>query len=166
MAPHTPDDYTQSATERWKELLPEVDLSTMKAGIRFERLADTLEKDLSFALRPFAHRGVRSMEDFRFLALLRRIEPDGLTITEISEQLNISKAATSSRTDRFVEAGLIERAVVPHDRRNTMVTVQQSTHPLIEECQLALNDVHLRMFRSLNKAEIKELTVLLDKLAS
>lgn len=139
MATDSSDSYPTQATDRWTELLPDTDLSTMKAGIRFERLAHVLEQDLAVALRPFAHRGVRTMEDFRFLALLR--------------------------TDRFLKAGLIERTVVAHDRRNTLVTIQESTHPLVDGCQLALNDVHLRMFSPLNKTEIKELTALLDKLA-
>ena len=90
----------------------------------------------------FAHRSMRdsaryikasgfSMPQFFLLMQVYRREHCG--ISDLSEQLEITNAATSQLVDKLVQAGLLVRVEDPHDRRAKMVSLSPAGEAFIEK---------------------------------
>ena len=90
----------------------------------------------------FVHRSMRdsarfvktsgySMPQFFLLMQVRRREHCG--ISDLSENLEITNAATSQLVDKLVQAGLLERTEDPHDRRAKQVSLSPAGEAFIEK---------------------------------
>lgn len=60
-----------------------------------------------------------SVPQFRVLAFLSR--HSGASLSEVAEHLGVTRATASTMTDRLVRRSLIDRAEVPHERRQIML---------------------------------------------
>lgn len=60
-----------------------------------------------------------SVPQFRVLAFLSR--HSGASLSEVAEHLGVARATASTMTDRLVKRGLVDRAEVPHERRQIML---------------------------------------------
>ena len=89
----------------------------------------------------FVHRSMRdsarfvkasgfSMPQFFLLMQVHRREHCG--ISDLSEHLEITNAATSQLVDKLVQAGLLARAEDPHDRRAKQVSLTPAGEAFIE----------------------------------
>ena len=72
-----------------------------------------------------------SMPQFFLLMQVRRREHCG--ISDLSENLEITNAATSQLVDKLVQAGLLERTEDPHDRRAKQVSLSPAGEAFIEK---------------------------------
>jgi DNA-binding MarR family transcriptional regulator len=76
----------------------------------------------------------------------------------------LTSSGTTKRLDRLEQAGLIERAPDPDDRRGTLISLTTKGRELVDE----VSDAHLaneaRLLESLTAAERKQLAALLRKL--
>lgn len=59
------------------------------------------------------------------------------TISDISEHLNLSLAATSHLVDRLVVGGIVSRSEGIHDRRHKEVVLTEAGKALLDEIELA-----------------------------
>jgi DNA-binding MarR family transcriptional regulator len=72
-----------------------------------------------------------SMPQFFLLMHVHRHEHCG--ISNLSEHLEITNAATSQLVDKLVHAGLLERAEDPHDRRAKQVSLTLDGQAFVEK---------------------------------
>jgi DNA-binding MarR family transcriptional regulator len=90
----------------------------------------------------FAHRSMHnsarfikasglSMPQFFLLMHLHRREQCG--ISDLSEQMDVTTAATSQLVDKLVQAGLLVRVEDPNDRRAKQVSLSPAGEALIEK---------------------------------
>jgi DNA-binding MarR family transcriptional regulator len=90
----------------------------------------------------FMHRSMRgwshfakstglSMPQFSILMQLHHKGPCGMS--EVSERFDISAAAASQLVDKLVQAGYLERAEDPHDRRAKLLALSAKGEELVQQ---------------------------------
>jgi DNA-binding MarR family transcriptional regulator len=100
------------------------------------------------------------------LATLRRTGPPyRLRPTELTDALMLTSSGTTKRLDRLEQAGLVERAPDPEDRRGTLITLTAAGRELIDSVTPAHLDNERRILGALTEAEQRRLADLLRKLA-
>jgi DNA-binding MarR family transcriptional regulator len=162
MLPRVPDrDGVDLIIEQWRRERPDLDSSPIGIIGRVSRLARELEQRLEPVYR--AHGLEAGWHDV--LATLRRSGPFyRLHPSELTGALMLTSSGTTKRLDRLEQAGLIERAPDPDDRRGTLISLTPAGRELIDR----VSDAHLaneaRLLASLTAAERKQLATLLRKL--
>jgi DNA-binding MarR family transcriptional regulator len=147
--------------EQWRRERPDLDPSPIGVVGRISRLARELEQRLE---RVYREHGLEpGWHDV--LATLRRTGPPyRLRPTEFSSALMLTSSGTTKRLDRLEQAGLIERAPDPDDRRGILITLTDAGRELID----GVTDAHLanedRLLSALSEAERTRLADLLRKL--
>ena len=147
--------------EQWRRERPDLDPSPIGVIGRISRLARELEQRLE---RVYREHGLEpGWHDV--LATLRRTGPPyRLRPTEFSSALMLTSSGTTKRLDRLEQAGLIERAPDPDDRRGILITLTDAGRELID----GVTDAHLanedRLLSALSEAERTRLADLLRKL--
>jgi DNA-binding MarR family transcriptional regulator len=90
----------------------------------------------------FVHRSMRDSTRFvkasgfsmpQFFLLMQVHHRAHCGISDLSEHLEITNAATSQLVDKLVQAGLLERAEDPHDRRAKQVSLTPAGEELVEK---------------------------------
>ncbi len=90
----------------------------------------------------FIHRSMRDSARFvkasgfsmpQFFLLMQVHHREHCGISDLSEHLEITNAATSQLVDKLVQAGLLVRAEDPHDRRAKMVSLSPAGEAFIEK---------------------------------
>jgi DNA-binding MarR family transcriptional regulator len=147
--------------EQWRRERPELDHSPIGVIGRISRLARELEQRLepvyaAHGLEPGWH---------DVLATLRRTGPPyQLRPTDFANTLMLTTSGTTKRLDRLEQAGLIERAPDPADRRGILITLTPAGRELID----GVTEDHLanerRLLAALTEAEQRELAGLLRRL--
>jgi DNA-binding MarR family transcriptional regulator len=147
--------------EQWRRERPELDHSPIGVIGRISRLARELEQRLepvyaAHGLEPGWH---------DVLATLRRTGPPyQLRPTDFANTLMLTTSGTTKRLDRLEQAGLIERAPDPADRRGILITLTPAGRELID----GVTEDHLanerRLLAVLTEAEQRELAGLLRRL--
>lgn len=117
-------DFAHRAVHEWHDILPHLDATDdeLVVLIRLSRLAALKEQLDELTLRQFEPEGIRGLDDFRTIALLRRV-PAGLSNTELMEQIGGSKGGTSARLERFAVSGICLRTTSQFDRRSQTNTL-------------------------------------------
>ncbi len=103
-------------------------------------------EQLTQAIRTWAEVFIhRSMRDFRrflgesgltyvqFSVLMRLHHGERCGVSDIGEQLGVSRAAASQMVDRLVQMGLVERREDPDDRRVRRLSLTERGHTFVEE---------------------------------
>ncbi len=75
----------------------------------------------------------------QFGVLCTLMDTAGMTITDISRQLNISKQQMTNIIDKLVSAGFVSKAPDPKDRRRIVITINDKGQKLLED--------HMELFR-------------------
>jgi DNA-binding MarR family transcriptional regulator len=147
--------------EQWRSERPELDPSPIGVIGRISRLARELEKRLELVYREYGlEPGWHDV-----LATLRRTGPPyRLRPTEFSATLMLTSSGTTKRLDRLEQAGLIERAPDPDDRRGTLITLTAAGHRLIDTVTEAHLDNERSLLAALTAEEQRGLADLLRKL--
>lgn len=154
-------DYSADVATRWGEMDDGLEDDILRLGVRIGRLARWREKLLSSALADFRERGVRNMEDYRFLAHLTRLHPISSSATEASIVLGLSKAATAVRAERFEKDGLVERFERDGDRRSMEVIATEPGRKVAHEATLAIQGAYREMLDALDSEQLMQMEDLL-----
>lgn len=88
------------------------------------------------------------LNQFGVLCVL--MDTQGLTITDISRQLNISKQQMTNIIDKLVSAGYVSKEPDPVDRRRLVITIKRKGKKLLEE--------HMEQFRQRFESHAQNLT--------
>ena len=88
------------------------------------------------------------LNQFGVLCVL--MDTQGLTITDISRQLNISKQQMTNIIDKLVSAGYVSKEPDPVDRRRLVMTISRKGKKLLEE--------HMEQFRQRFESHAQNLT--------
>jgi DNA-binding MarR family transcriptional regulator len=148
--------------EQWRRERPELDHSPIGVVGRLSRLAREFEPRLEQVYRE--HGLEPGWHDV--LATLRRTGPPyRLRPTELTDALMLTSSGTTKRLDRLEQAGLVERAPDPEDRRGTLITLTAAGRELIDSVTPAHLDNERRILGALTEAEQRRLADLLRKLA-
>jgi DNA-binding MarR family transcriptional regulator len=147
--------------EQWRSERPELDPSPIGVIGRISRLARDLEQRLEVVYREYGlEPGWHDV-----LATLRRTGPPyRLRPTEFSATLMLTSSGTTKRLDRLEQAGLVERAPDPDDRRGTLITLTAAGHRLIDTVTEAHLDNERGLLAALTAEEQRRLADLLRKL--
>lgn len=147
--------------EQWRRERPELDPSPIGVIGRISRLARELEQRLELVYRE------RGLEPgwYDVLATLRRAGPPyRLRPTEFTSALMLTSSGTTKRLDRLEQAGLIERAPDPQDRRGTLITLTTAGRELVDGTTEAHLENERRLLGALSEADRRRLADLLRKL--
>ena len=147
--------------EQWQRERPDVDASPIGIIGRVSRLARELEQRMEPTYREHGLEGGW----YDVLATLRRSgAPYRLRPSDFTGALMLTSSGTTKRLDRLEQAGLIERAPDPDDRRGTLISLTPAGRKLVDKA----TDAHLanerRLLASLTASERKQLADLLRKL--
>ena len=88
------------------------------------------------------------LNQFGVLCVL--MDTQGLTITDISRQLNISKQQMTNIIDKLLSAGYVSKEPDPKDRRRLVITISRKGKKLLEE--------HMEQFRQRFESHAQNLT--------
>lgn len=88
------------------------------------------------------------LNQFGVLCVL--MDTQGLTITDINRQLNISKQQMTNIIDKLVSAGYVSKEPDPVDRRRLVITISRKGKKLLEE--------HMEQFRQRFESHAQNLT--------
>jgi DNA-binding MarR family transcriptional regulator len=97
-----------------------------------------------------------SMTHFHVLTLLRH--HDAMPMGRLADVLDASMSNATGIIDRMEERGLVERVRVPDDRRVVLVRPTQAGLDLVDEVELAKNDVMIRAMARLDDASLDRLS--------
>jgi len=133
--------------------------ASLRVWLRLLRTTNLIEKGVTrFLYQEFD----TTLSRFDALSALER-RPDGMTMSELSEQLLVTNGNTTSLVARLDEEGFVSRKQMPHDKRSYNVKItrkgllafQRMTNP--HEKEIA------QYFSGLSKIELSELLHLLEK---
>ena len=88
------------------------------------------------------------LNQFGVLCVL--MDTQGLTITDISRQLNISKQQMTNIIGKLVSAGYVSKEPDPVDRRRLVITISRKGKKLLED--------HMEQFRQRFESHAQNLT--------
>ncbi len=107
----------------------------MTKSVSFSQaLRNWVDISTQHAMRGWSHHAKAtglSMPQFSILMLLYHRHACG--ISDISERFETTPAAASQHVDNLVQAGLIERAEDPHDRRAKQIQLSSKGRSMIEK---------------------------------
>ncbi|MBO6202160.1 MAG: MarR family transcriptional regulator [Selenomonas sp.] len=86
----------------------------------------------------------------QFGVLCALSDTEGMTITDISRQLNISKQQMTNIIEKLVNCCYIDKAADPHDRRRSVITLSQKGKKILED--------HVELFRQRFDSHARNLT--------
>jgi len=105
-----------------------------------------------------------SMTHFHVLTLLRH--HDAMPMGRLADVLDASMSNATGIIDRMEERGLVERVRVPDDRRVVLVRPTQAGLDLVDEVELAKNDVMIRAMARLDDAALERLSAAVSDLGT
>lgn len=104
--------------------------------------SETLSAVLHNWARVFAHRSMQDFKQFmldaglsasQVSALMHLYHAETCSVSDISERIGISRAATSQMLDKLVQMGLLARTENPADRRAKQLTLTPKGIALVEQ---------------------------------
>lgn len=132
----------------------------LRAWLRLLACTSLIEKTVRTKLREEFD---TTLPRFDVLAQLDR-QPDGLTMGELSRRLMVSHGNVTGVIDRLAEEGLVERRVVPEDRRTAIVSLTPKGVDLFNQMAPRHKAWVGEMFTAVPKEDLKQLTDLLASL--
>jgi DNA-binding MarR family transcriptional regulator len=127
--PAHPRDPVDDLVDQWRHHRPDLDVGPMATFGRLGRLMAFTTRSIESV---FERHGL-SIGEFDVLAALRRSgEPYQMTPTELARTLMLSPAGMTSRVDRLVAAGHVDRHVDTGDRRSWIVTLTPDGLALVD----------------------------------
>ncbi|PAU39844.1 MarR family transcriptional regulator [Vibrio coralliilyticus] len=138
--------------KQWGDVKPELDCSDMGIVGRLMRVHGLWHSQLEHVFKQHQ----LSMLEFDILATLMRNQQP-LTPTEMYKTLMISSGAMSTRIEKLVQRGLVERLASGDDRRSCKVTLTKQGAQLVDEAlasHLSNMNGMLSMFDEQEKAQL------------
>ncbi|HEY2695153.1 MAG TPA: MarR family transcriptional regulator [Pseudonocardiaceae bacterium] len=147
--------------EQWRRERPDLDLSAMGPLGRLWQVSALLDPEVEQVL---TRHGLRRGEFDVLTALRRAGEPYTLIPSELAETLMMSRAGMTNRVDRLEEAGLVERALDPADRRSFLVAMTEKGRAVIDETMTEHAENLKRLVAGLSRQELEALDLALRTL--
>ena len=153
-------DVIDEMLRAWRTALPELDPSPLAVVGRVIVLAKHLERSVDAALA--VHK--LSLGQFDILATLRRIGNDnGMTPTQLLQNVMLTSGGMTSRLDRLTALGFISRKADPDDRRGVVVELTAKGRRVIDAATATRFDEALSSMPELTTSEQKILVGLLRR---
>ena len=157
----TDRDGVDEILEQWRHERPELDHAPVGVIGRVSRLAREIEARLETVYRE--HGLEPGWHDV--LATLRRTGPPyRLRPSDFTGSLMLTSSGTTKRLDRLEQAGLVERAPDPADRRGVLITLTPQGRELIDRVTEAHLANERELLSALDATEQAQLAGLLRKL--
>ncbi len=122
-------------------------------------MADRVGALLETVCAPFDITG----QQYNVLRILRGAEPSGLPTLMIAERMIERAPGVTRMIDRLEAKGLVVRDVRPNDRRCVYCRITEKGLNLLELLDEPVDETNT-VFDGLSKAELKQFTVLLEKI--
>ncbi|AWG77859.1 TPA: MarR family transcriptional regulator [Vibrio parahaemolyticus] len=129
-----------------------------------ESLID-LERFCAKAWRVYAKEDPLSHLSFNEFDYLRVIQvfPEGVRITDLADELQVTKPSASNMVVRLEKKGLVKRIACNEDARAKRVLLTEEVAEKMSLEQIVYKDISDQMMLKLNKQEAKQLQSLLNK---
>ncbi|CAG8999202.1 MAG: hypothetical protein CENE_01171 [Candidatus Celerinatantimonas neptuna] len=121
-------DHIDRILQQWQQQRPDLDCSPMAVLGRLSRIQPSVQKQLNTVFSSFD----LSTIEFDILATLRR-SGKPLTPTELYQTLMLSSGAMSTRLEKLVKRGLLERLANAEDRRSCTIELTSKGLKLIDK---------------------------------
>ncbi len=102
-------------------------------------------------------------QQYNVLRILRGAEPDGLPTLTIAERMIESTPGITRMIDRLEGKGMAVREIRPNDRRFVHCRITKKGLELLKLLDKPVEEFNQAAFRGLNRAELEQLIVLLQK---
>ena len=126
-------DNVDTILAQWQNVRPDLDCSAMGVVGRLRRTSNSWKAKMDTVFRQHELSSI----EFDILATMRRSAPTGCTPTELYKTLMLSSGAVSTRLEKLVKDGLVERTFSEQDRRSCKVVLTEKGVSLVDA---ALND--------------------------
>ncbi|WP_085342672.1 MarR family winged helix-turn-helix transcriptional regulator [Vibrio sp. ArtGut-C1] len=132
-----------------------------------ESLID-LERFCAKAWRVYAKEDPLSHLSFNEFDYLRVIQvyPEGVRITDLAEELQVTKPSASTMVVRLEKKGLVKRIACNEDARAKRVLLTKEVAEKMSLEQVVYKDISEQMMQQLNQQEAEQLQALLNKALS
>ncbi|HFD4264826.1 TPA: MarR family winged helix-turn-helix transcriptional regulator [Vibrio parahaemolyticus] len=129
-----------------------------------ESLID-LERFCARAWRVYAKEDPLSHLSFNEFDYLRVIQgfPEGVRITDLADELQVTKPSASNMVVRLEKKGLVKRIACNEDARAKRVLLTEDVAEKMSLEQIVYKDISDQMMLKLNEQEAKQLQSLLNK---
>ncbi|CAI2290599.1 MarR family winged helix-turn-helix transcriptional regulator [Vibrio parahaemolyticus] len=129
-----------------------------------ESLID-LERFCAKAWRVYAKEDPLSHLSFNEFDYLRVIQvfPEGVRITDLADELQVTKPSASNMVVRLEKKGLVKRIACNEDARVKRVLLTEDVADKMSLEQIVYKDISDQMMLKLNEQEAKQLQSLLNK---
>ena len=159
--PDIEKDFAAWTAGRWAQIVPDANSTAASVAIRLRVVSESLTLAQMEALRPWRDDGIKSMDDFRTLALICHVDPPGIFTYDIARHLGVGAGTISSRVDRLEQHGFIVRVPNPADRRTHHLQIHPDRVSDITAMYRALVADHESFFGQLSSEQHNALSELL-----
>ncbi|MEN2740305.1 MarR family transcriptional regulator [Microbacterium sp. X-17] len=157
----TRDDDVDLLIDAWSDILPDVDLTPLDIMSRLRRVARRLE---SVRRTSFAAADLTSWE-FDVLAVLRQHGSDHeLSPADLIAFTKASSATMTTRMEKLVARGLIERSPNPRDGRGVLVRLTPEGVAVVDRAMTELAHREAELLQGLDGADAAALVRVLRQL--
>lgn len=154
-------DEVDGIVEAWRAERPDLDVDPLHVLSRVDRLADVLDDRRAAS---FVEHGLQGHE-FDVLATLRRSgDPFELTAGELASLTHVTSGTMTSRVDRLLARGLVERHQDPADGRLVRVRLTPSGRERVDAAFSALLDRERELLAALDPGARENLAAALRTL--
>ena len=130
-----------------------------------EKSLSDLERFCAKAWRVYAKEDPLSHLSFNEFDYLRVIQlhPEGVRITDLAEELQVTKPSASNMVVRLEKKGLVRRIACNEDARSKRVLLTEEVIAEMSLEQVVYKDISQQLMRKLDAKEAQQLKALLDK---
>ncbi|PKH06493.1 MarR family winged helix-turn-helix transcriptional regulator [Moritella sp. Urea-trap-13] len=121
-------DKVDKILAQWLTVRPDLDCSAMGVVGRLRKTSGVWKSKLDPV---FQEHGLSNIE-FDILATMRRSGTSPVTPTELYQTLMLSSGAVSTRIEKLVKSGFVQRIASEHDRRSCKVTLTKEGIELVD----------------------------------
>jgi DNA-binding MarR family transcriptional regulator len=100
------------------------------------------------------------------IALVLAHEPNGLRVVDVAARLELSVTFVTTEIGRMERSGLVQRRENPDDRRSSIIGLSRKGQALLARGAPYLRSVNDRLFASLTRAQMVELTEVLARIGA